>query len=52
MFMSINKIPLIDLKMRLGEGSGAAMAMPIIMSAVNIHNNTSTFEEANVPNQK
>ena len=38
--------------MRLGEGSGAAMAMPIIMSAVNIHNNTSTFEEANVPNQK
>ena len=48
----INKIPLIDLKMRLGEGSGAAMAIPIIMSAVNIHNNTSTFEEANVPNQK
>jgi nicotinate-nucleotide--dimethylbenzimidazole phosphoribosyltransferase len=46
----INKTPLIDFKMRLGEGSGAAMAMPIIMSAINIHNNTSTFEEADVPN--
>ena len=47
----INKKPLVDFKMRLGEGSGAAMVTPIFQSSVNIHNNTSTFEESSVPNK-
>jgi len=47
----INKKPLVDFKMRLGEGSGAAMVAPIFQSSVNIHNNTSTFEESSVPNK-
>ena len=47
----INKRPIIDLKMRLGEGSGAALVAPIFQSSVNIHNNTSTFDESSVPNK-
>jgi nicotinate-nucleotide--dimethylbenzimidazole phosphoribosyltransferase len=40
--------PLLDLKMRLGEGSGAAIATPLIISALALHNNMATFGDAGV----
>lgn len=40
--------PLLSLEMRLGEGSGAAVCLPIIDSALALHANMATFEEAEV----
>ena len=40
--------PLLDLGMCLGEGSGAAMAVPVLRLALNLHNEMATFEEAEV----
>jgi len=41
--------PLLDLSMRLGEGSGAAMALPILRGACALHNDMATFAEAGIP---
>ena len=40
--------PLLNLGMRLGEGSGAAVAVPIIRLACALHNDMATFAEAGV----
>jgi nicotinate-nucleotide--dimethylbenzimidazole phosphoribosyltransferase len=40
--------PLLDLNMRLGEGSGAAIAAMVLRGAVATHNNMATFAEASV----
>lgn len=42
-------VPLLDLGMRLGEGSGAAVAMPVIEAALRAHAEMATFAEAAVP---
>jgi nicotinate-nucleotide--dimethylbenzimidazole phosphoribosyltransferase len=41
--------PLIDLDLRLGEGSGAAVALPLLRLACALHNEMATFAQANVP---
>ena len=48
----IGKEPLLDLGMRLGEGSGAALAAGIVKAAVNCHNDMATFASAGVTNKK
>ena len=40
--------PLVDLDFRLGEGTGAAIGMNIVESAVRIYNEMATFAEASV----
>ena len=44
----LGKTPLLDLGMRLGEGSGAALAVGVIKAAVACHNDMATFAEAGV----
>jgi nicotinate-nucleotide--dimethylbenzimidazole phosphoribosyltransferase len=40
--------PIVDLSMRLGEGSGAAVVVPILQTACVLHNDMATFAEAGV----
>jgi len=40
--------PLLHLAMRLGEGSGAAVAVPLLRTACALHNGMATFAEAAV----
>ncbi len=40
--------PLLDLDMRLGEGSAAAMALPLLRSSVSLFTQMATFEGAGV----
>jgi nicotinate-nucleotide--dimethylbenzimidazole phosphoribosyltransferase len=40
--------PILTLEMRLGEGSGAVLAMPIIESAVSLYSQMATFASAGV----
>ncbi len=46
LMQALNAQPLLDLQMRLGEGSGAAMALPLIRLACSLHSQMATFEEA------
>jgi len=43
--------PLLDLDMRLGEGSGAALALPLLRAACALHTGMATFAEAAVPDR-
>ncbi len=47
----IGKRPLLDLDMRLGEASGAALAVNLIRTAAEIHAGMATFSEAGVSNK-
>ena len=40
--------PILNLSMRLGEGSGAAVAVPVIRNACALHNGMATFADAGV----
>lgn len=51
LLQKIGKTPVLDLGMRLGEGSGAALAAGIVKAAVNCHNNMATFASAGVANK-
>lgn len=45
---AMGKRPILDLEMRLGEGSGAALALGILRAALACHNGMATFGEAGV----
>ena len=45
---AIGKDPVLDFDMRLGEGSGAALALGILRAALACHNGMATFGEAGV----
>jgi len=45
---AIGKRPVLEFDMRLGEGSGAALALGILRSALACHNGMATFGEAGV----
>ncbi|MFL0361503.1 nicotinate-nucleotide--dimethylbenzimidazole phosphoribosyltransferase [Bacillus sp. PK3_68] len=47
----LKKRPILQLGMRLGEGSGAAVAFPILEAAVNMTAEMATFAKANVSNK-
>lgn len=40
--------PILDLKLRLGEGSGAALALPVLRLACALHGKMATFDEAKI----
>lgn len=48
LLQALNAEPLLDLSMRLGEGSGAAVALPLLRAACALHNGMATFGEAGV----
>lgn len=45
---ALGRRPLLDLDMRLGEGTGAALAAVLCKTALELHRNMATFEEAAV----
>ena len=48
LLQKLGKIPLLDLGMRLGEGSGAALAAGLVKAAADLHNGMATFQSAGV----
>ncbi|MGV0852788.1 nicotinate-nucleotide--dimethylbenzimidazole phosphoribosyltransferase [Mycolicibacterium phlei] len=40
--------PIVDMRMRLGEGTGAAVALPIVRAAVAVLEQMATFDEAGI----
>jgi len=46
----MGKKPLLDLGMRLGEGTGAALAAGIVKAAALCHSGMATFEQLGIPN--
>ena len=44
--------PLLDLDLRLGEGTGAVLALPLLDAAVRILNDMATFDEAGVSDRQ
>ena len=47
-FKRYGVVPLLNLNMRLGEGTGAALAMMIIEAAIKIYNEMATFDSAGI----
>lgn len=45
---ALGKSPVLDFDMRLGEGSGAALALGILRAALECHNGMATFGEAGI----
>lgn len=48
MMQALQAKPLLDLGLRLGEGSGSAIALPLLRMACQLHNHMATFTQAHV----
>ncbi len=47
----MDKKPLLDLGLRLGEGTGAALAVGVMKAALTCHRDMATFDQAKVPSK-
>ena len=45
---ALDLVPLVDLDLRLGEGTGAALAVPLVEAAARVVREMATFDEAGV----
>jgi len=52
LLQKLGKVPLLDLDMRLGEASGAAVALGVLRCALAAHNGMATFDEASVSRER
>jgi nicotinate-nucleotide--dimethylbenzimidazole phosphoribosyltransferase len=48
----LGQTPLLDLHMRLGEGTGAVLAMHLVEAALRVYNEMATFDEAGVSDRE
>ncbi len=44
----LGKKPILNLELRLGEGSGAALALPIVDAGIKLLNEMATFEDLGI----
>lgn len=51
MLQHMNARPMLHLNLRVGEGTGAALALPLVQAAVNFLNDMASFETAGVANK-
>ncbi|MDA0239406.1 MAG: nicotinate-nucleotide--dimethylbenzimidazole phosphoribosyltransferase, partial [Proteobacteria bacterium] len=51
LLQQLGEEPLLSLNMRLGEGTGAALAVGVLRGALACHNGMATFEDAGVSNK-
>ena len=49
---ALGKTPVADLGMRLGEGTGAGIALGILRGAVAAHNGMATFADAGIDDRE
>ena len=51
MLQHLDARPVLQLNLRLGEGTGAAIALPLVQAAVNFLNQMASFDDAGVSNK-